>query len=196
MESQALVQSSPGVTALIRRYLGDSGVTTISQEYTQAVMAGGNDEVEVIREVGVSFNPRLARILMILLQEGKVREISVLCFAMRCGQIQCDRSDTPLPVVYRSVHGLREASQETDLSDSAVAVVASAYCLDATRHLHMTTFSRAIQGKFLEEVEKDLAQLSFSLTNPEVSQRLSHAILLQRRRLAANETTQNSIDHH
>jgi hypothetical protein len=192
VESQALLQSSPGVTALIRRYLGDSGVTAISHEYTRAVMAGGNHEIGVIRDEGVSFNPRLARILTILLQEGKVREISVLCFALRCGQIKCDSTDNPLPSVYRSGYGLREASLETTLSDATIALVASAYCLDAIRHLHMTTFSREIRGKFLEEIEKSLTQLSIPLSDSEVPRRLTHAILLQRRRLAAHETTQRS----
>jgi hypothetical protein len=189
LDCDGLVQSSPGVTALIRRYLGDSAVTTVSQEYTHAVEGGGNHEPGVVREEGVSFNPRLARILTVLLQEGKVRDLSVLCFALRCAGIAEDRDDGPLPHMYRSVATLREALSESSISDATIALVASVYCLDAVRHLHMTTFSLEVRKAFLQDMERSLAELSTYIGDSKVPQRFAHGILLQRRRLTADEAS-------
>lgn len=182
----SLLQSSPGVTALIRRYLGDSALGVLDAQYESAVAAGGNRERGIVREEGVSFNPRLARVITILIEAG-VREVQVLVFALRYGALGADEQAPLLPDVYRVQAAQCGATAEGGLSDEAVDLVATAYALDFVRHLHMTTFPADVRVRCLERAEVLLREFSSLPVDSLVPRKLSHAILIQRRRIVAAE---------
>ena len=172
MGSSVLIQSSPGVAALIRRHLGDAAVAVLSEAYDRAESLGGNLERGVIREEGVSFNPRMARVLTILLQDGEVRSLPLLRYSLQLG------ANKPQ----------RESSEVGEgFSDAERALIAVAYALDRVRHLHMTTLPRAERAALLDSAERTLREASGCLPESVVLKKLAHSIDMQRRRLAAEE---------
>ena len=77
-----LSEECPGLAVLLGRYFDPSTVEILSEDYFAAVVRGGNQEDGIIREEGVSFNPRLARIITVLLRDGGVRDSWMLRVAV------------------------------------------------------------------------------------------------------------------
>jgi len=171
----------PGVYASLSRMLTEVDLQVISSDYARAAEHGGNHETALTREEGVSFNPRLARVLSILLLDGDVREVSYL----RASLFAALHHGTEV-VVSLTPEELRVAVAECrnlDSTDERALAVQAAIRLDLVRHFHMTAHSREEKLSLLA-TSKNVPLLHTASRVPDMlKQKLSHAILLQERRL-------------
>jgi hypothetical protein len=151
----SLNDESPKVFMALQRFLAPDELAALESDYQRCVSLGGNVEAGMTREEGVSFNPRLARILSIMIHDGGVRDFESLRSAL------CAACDS-----------LREKSS---------ALVKGVIALDSIRHLHQTDFSEPKRQEILLGVESTLlGQLRNEM--PEwLQKKLEHAIALQRR---------------
>lgn len=151
----SLLEQSPKVFIALKRFLEPDQLASLAANYQKCVSLGGNVEAGMTREEGVSFNPRLARILSIMIHDGGVRDFESLRSAL------CAACDS-----------LREKSS---------ALVRGVIALDSIRHLHQTDFSEPKRQEILLGVESTLlGQLRNEM--PEwLQKKLEHAIALQRR---------------
>jgi len=97
--------------------LEESVVKDILGDFEQAINKDGAVEIGFTREVGQSFNPRAARILLILLKDARIRDVELLSLAANRAGIGGN---------YDSYVRLEEP-----------LVVTAAFLLDRLRHLHL-----------------------------------------------------------
>lgn len=151
----SLNDESPKVFMTLRRFLAPDELAALESDYQKCVSLGGNEEAGLKREAGVSFNPRLARILSIMIHDGGVKDFELLRSALYAA---CDNSRV-----------------------SGSTLVRGVIELDSIRHLHQTDFSEPKRQEILLGVQSTLlGQLRNEI--PEwLRKKLEHAIALQRR---------------
>jgi hypothetical protein len=151
----SLLEQSPKVFTALKRFLEPDQLASLAADYQECVSLGGNVEPGMTREDGVSFNPRLARILSIMIHDGGVKDFELLRSALYAA---CDNSAV-----------------------SGSTLVRGVIALDSIRHLHQTDFSEPKRQEILLGVESTLlGQLRNEM--PEwLQKKLEHAIALQRR---------------
>lgn len=134
---------SPKVYALIQRSFTASEVAVLLKSYNFVVEHGANLEAETIRAEGVSFNPKMARILNILIHEGGVTSTAPLMLAM-AGSIATSALSTfsAESGVQISEAALSAIQELTPAPSAEVELVRLSYWLDRVRHLHMSTLDR------------------------------------------------------
>jgi hypothetical protein len=129
--------------------LDESLVTSIVEAFNLAISFEGATEVGFSRDSEQSFNPRTARILLILLNDAKVREEEVL---------KVDIERAALGPAYTSYFELVEP-----------LVVSAAFLLDRLRHLHLES-QRDVEPTYLaslkiaEKITTDYPRLSLLLS--------------------------------
>lgn len=157
------------MTLLARAY-GEGCIDLVSADYEQAALAGGNIEPNgLVREEGVSFRPRLARIATLLIQE-----------------VPGVRLETVRAALHAAVPGSSPVGSPSGSQIEARAVQL-AIQLDATRHLHMTQLGSEARGRALVAAEELLSWASPDAPADTLHQKLLHAIKLQRRNLGVDD---------
>lgn len=186
MESVLNLQKEcPGLLELLQKLFTATDVADIAGDYVRSASAGANTEDGFEREEGVSFRPRVARVVTILVKEGGLRDVAtvraaiVACAAARGLEIECGER-----IICETVAESLSGPAQAQLSPSGFAV-AIALELDTIRHLHMTSVPPHYKEQRLAEAER-LACRPVSGGGPEIAvlrDKLSHAIKLQRRSL-------------
>lgn len=162
------------------RLYPESVISQISLDYCVAADLGGNVELALTREEGGSFNPRIARILSLVIQECEAVDLAILRTAVY-GCVAYERINAIPPEVVAYVEQVRAATFQ---SPSWAQGVSLALTLDRVRHLHMMARSLDEKEAYLDEVRAS------PLTRPEsgAPERLRikvlHAVDLQTRRLS------------
>ena len=134
-----LKDQCPGLLALLNRFLVVEQVALISADYAVAAAADGNREAYIEREDGVSYKPRIARLLSILIKDFGCRDVTTLRAAVYASAVDEIKSFEPeLMEVQELVTEVRQWRSGSSGSEAAGAIVATLE-LDAIRHLHMTT---------------------------------------------------------
>lgn len=110
--SGVLDNDSPQLLGLIKRHLS-THLQILNDAYHLAWERGGCKEDNILREVGVSFNPRPARIATLLLSDGAIRDPDIIRRGLLTSVEDC----------------------------SCLPVVSLAQDIDTLRHLHMSSFS-------------------------------------------------------
>jgi len=171
----------PGVFTTLARLLEPTALFTISTDYGIAAMRQANQEPEMRRVDGVSFNPRLGRILMILLRDGGVRDPIVFRAAL------CALADiTPgeYPELPNEVLALVQTIQDGGIGDERALLIRMACDLDAIRHLHMTSYSVEQRDQVLLAKEREEYLRCVPKHLEALAGKVLHATHLQRQRLA------------
>lgn len=180
-QNNILRENAPKVFTALARFLSDQQLAQVGVDYDECVELGGNAEPGMVREEGVSFNPRLARVLSLLITDGGVRNIDTLraaLYAASPGALQHGWHRVP--------SGLRDvivavwSGRYTALDP---AVIRGVIELDAIRHLHQTTYPVEEREAILARVELDLLVGSTLIVPEWLRQKLEHAIRMQRRRM-------------
>lgn len=154
-DTPSLPSDSPKVFTALKRFLGPNQLASLAADYQRCVSLGGNVEAGMTREGGVSFNPRLARILSIMIHDGGVREFDQLRSAL-----------------YAACAG--------SLADSSV-IVKGVIALDSIRHLHQTDFAESKRLEILDTAQSELLSQPGNDLPEWLRKKLEHAIALQRR---------------
>lgn len=173
-------QECPGIFLVLSRFLSADNLRVISDDYEAVAGRGGNHEPRVHREEGVSFNPRLARILLIVTREAGLREFPLLRAALYSALHHT--TDELMPWVPDELRALVTAIRDPLREDEGASNVRAAITLDAIRHLHMTDYSIAEKETFLEEWKSSPLMAVSSAARDNLRQKLRSALAMQRRR--------------
>jgi hypothetical protein len=190
MTQATLAADSPKVFQALARFLSPEELASVAQDYAQADALGGNREPRLMREEGVSFNPRLARIMSILVHDVAVRELTIIRAALYVAAIDSGfgsanasektYATVPVPPDLMSIVNAEGTEfQACRTRDTIRTVIA----LDSVRHLHQGRWSTSEREGILANAEQTLQNLTTTQHVPELILKLRHAIELQRRRL-------------
>lgn len=165
----------PGVFGLISRLLGEDNALLMAADYDLITQHDGNYEPAVIREDGVSFNPRIGRVLSIVIQDGGVQERD----SIRSAMYACaPRLEPP-----EELEPLGSEARNLLSTEPIANTIQLALELDLIRHLHMTTYSVEDRQKLLTERAQSTLIPRLGKGSPALLQKVTHAITLQQRRL-------------
>lgn len=167
----------PGLAGSLGRLYGKDVLAQFAHDYCEAADRGGNVELGVAREEGVSFNPRIARVVSLVIQEYAL----ITPDGLRVVAYSTVPLDGEIPVeLHSDVSSVRDVTPE---SPEWIKCIALALMLDRVRHLHMADIGS-------DEKERMLASFAFSaILAPEAGSpenlrvKLIHSIDMQRRRL-------------
>ena len=187
-----LMQDAPKVFHALGRFLSSEDLALVVSDYALAASHGGNTEPFHEREVGVSFNPRLARLLSILINDIGWRELvairALLFGALVDIGIMQQAAGLPGDVVSGLVAAPELKTLVTEVASVShenpqIAVIRGIIALDAVRHLHQTSLSIVERKKTLEHARAILLEVSVAGIPEMLPLKLNHAIGLQERNL-------------
>lgn len=185
--NSSIIQEAPALVALLERAFGIGCVHQVSADYERASRAGGNVEPNgLVREEGVSFRPRLARIVTLLLKEvpgvrlETVRE--AICAAGGVKHPGPGLGDAEADIDKPSATPCSEVATRIDPSAASLAIE-----LDTIRHLHMTPLDAEARARALSTAEELAHGVVCLPALATLRQKLLHAITLQRRGLGVGE---------
>lgn len=175
---------APKVFSILGRFLEPANFEQISADYQRCAELGGNTELGFVREDGASFNPRLARVLSLLVSDGKVSDPAILRAALYAAT-RVVFSGTRLegfvpPELLRVV----ETVGDTSYAIPEAALIRGVIELDAIRHIHQRNLSVAERVEMLADKEKLLQTGFLALLPAWLRGKLEHALALQLRNLA------------
>lgn len=183
MAQSTLADDSPKVFQALARFLGPDELALVADDYAVADNHGGNSELRLSREKGVSFNPRLARIMSILIHDLAVRDLATIRAALYSAVFDSGFGiswnpgmNPPVPPELQSLVSAGTLGQR--VSGTIHGVIA----LDSIRHLHQGEWSDQEREDILARAEQIVQSLVDSQHETKLISKLSHAITLQRRR--------------
>jgi len=173
----ALAEYSPHLLGKLERRLYDRSLAPFEDALQFAISHGGLDEIDFKREPGVSYNPRPARVALILMDDLRVLEEEVLQAGI-CASIEA----TEFPItaalpkslpaqVFRIAADAKCSFSELGVQDgNEVLQVALALLLDRLRHLHLAPLPRLREVWPALESEVELAhRRAIDIESPIVS---------------------------
>jgi hypothetical protein len=177
MMADRFTQECPGLAGSLRRLYGQEVADEFAQYYREAADLGGNDELGVVREDGVSFNARIARVVSLVIQECP--QVSPRVLKAAAYSTVAARVDLP-PDLLADVITVRDA---TSASPEWVVCIALVLMLDRIRHLHMADIPALEKTRILSDVQSS-PLLASGVGSPEnLRLKLIHGIEMQRRRI-------------
>ncbi len=178
---------APGLTFKLERRFSAAIIDELDLHYTTVEAVGGNEEPGLTREEGVSFNPRIARVASLLLEErGKdvtLNELAAAMWSLVTKEVSAPASSTPeVSDLVELVRGdLVHAS-----SHACVAAIIGVRELDTIRHLHMTTSSPDEKRGYLYALKTSTLLAPSSAISQTLRKKIEHAIAMQERCLEAD----------
>lgn len=140
-------KDSPQLNGLFGRTFSPDDANLLRIAYQTAWEFGGTEHPQLIREPGVSFNPRSARVASLLIQEGGVTNLEVLSAAI----LGC-ASHIPLNKVPENIRQLFLAVQNGADQSLETELIFAARQLDTLRHLHMFSISKDAALRIAETI--------------------------------------------
>ena len=192
---QTVKKLSPHLHSVIQRVFRGDVVAhgLIERSFAHAVEKGGLTELDFRREEGVSFNPRPARVALILLSNAQVTDAEVIAAGILASSDPLDDLKH-LEVAERArvlAHAALESPDAIASIDSAirfeVAIVALARWLDRVRHLHQSPEASARWSEMLQSTDRYI-ELAAQTSEP-----LHTLLLAWRERAAQGRERQRSL---
>jgi hypothetical protein len=185
MESSLLVVEAPALRGAVLKLFGTAGVSVIAADYERVAALGGNVEVGLNREEGVRYNPRIARVSQLALDEGGIRELSalraVIWSTVSDAKALMELRDLDVRLMAQCVLSDDESAETSVLTIRAVLV------LDRIRHLHMTVLDAADKLDYISSTSLRALLREGSLVPPNLRMKLQHAVSMQERLLASSD---------
>lgn len=124
----------------------------ILRGYLSALELGSGEDISVMREPEVSFNPRPSRIANILIELGMIKDPKIIIAGFYCSGASSCPSE------------LRSIFEDTQYSLSNLIPpkleesrpIMGALILDTLRHMHMSSWSKEEKEKYLSKISNDL----------------------------------------
>lgn len=177
---------APGLTFKLEKRFSAAIIDKLDRHYTAVEQAGGNEELGLTREEGVSYNPRIARVASLLLEErGKdltENEIAAAMWSLITKEIpELTTANPDVSDLVELVRGdLLQAS-----SHAQVSAIIGVRELDTIRHLHMTTRSLDEKRAYLADLKTSALLAPSSAISQTLRKKIEHAIAMQERCLEA-----------
>jgi hypothetical protein len=169
-----------GLAGSLTRLYGDGVVAQISEDYSVAADLGGNLELAVPRAEGASFNPRIARVVSLVIHECE----SVSLALLRSAVYSCVDNERINELPSEVVYDVKEVKKAASHSPAWAQGVSLAITLDRVRHLHMMTSTHDEKCAYLDEVRASVLLRPESGAPERLRVKVLHAVDLQARRLA------------
>jgi hypothetical protein len=193
MTEYSLGRDSPKIFHALRRFLSTDELDLISKDYEYAATQGGNVEVQLTREEGVSFNPRMARLLVILVHDLQVQELSVLrsvlYTAITTSNIlvrETAPAVTPHALPEELALRVKLACEGGAGDDATAEMLRGVIILDTVRHLHQCHWAPDELEAVLTLARELVSALNHANLPAVLSQKLVHALEMQKRRLVTD----------
>lgn len=177
-------EECPGISATIERILGPDAAEAIASDYKVVADAGGNLENGVVRDQGVSFNPRVGRILSIMIVDGDIRDVRALRVAMYATLFPHSASSHMIPD--ELARDVQDVTTADTTSPAWIAVIRLSLILDAVRHHHMMVLKSSERAAFFDAVERHPLLTLNHTVGGKLRNKVLHALKLQRKRLAGS----------
>jgi len=174
-----LVVEAPALVSSLRRLFGDAQARTFAEDYEAVSVLGGNHEGHVVREPAASFNPRVARILTILIRDVEIVDVVVLRAALWSTVADPGALDRLKDDSIKAL-AIRVLAQDL-MVDEVVAAIRAAIALDTIRHLHMTSLSSEARTEYLNSDELGQLVRENSPVPLKLKLKLRHAVAFQDR---------------
>jgi len=176
-----LDEQCPGLVVLISQYLGASSLPLIATDYELAARGGGNTEPGLSRDEGVSYTPRLARVLSILLKDHQSRDVGTLRAALHVAADSRGRATELLEESLRVGHEGATPDTRAEKLNRELLAIDIAVALDAVRHLHMSSLDTSSKMQVLAHAESVAARAPEDVSPQVLVTKLRHAVSLQAR---------------
>ncbi len=166
----SIKQYSPHLSFVLARAFPQEALVLFDDAFDAAVKANGMVEEDFEREEGASFNPRPARIALILINDGKVREVNTIASGIifpseQSIETNSNKHFSALPEkileVRNRARDLLQNPESYKANESqAAATVVLASWLDRMRHLRIATAPLPAKSRddLLQRTEKILTQ--------------------------------------
>jgi len=159
-------QDAPALAVKLSGIYSADQCSIIFRIFNEVSKRGGSNEGPVLREEGVNFNSRPARIAQIIMSESHEKDVDLLIIAMQATVDVPAGSEESFP-------NLLELP----------GIVAGALLLDGVRHMHMSTQTRDVITNRLKNASEVVKKLAADQLAPELVTKIEHAIDQQERRL-------------
>lgn len=187
---ESFKRECPGLFAKLSRALDPCTLQQLSQDYQQAGAAGGNLEVGIVREQGVSFNPRIARIVSIVLQEGGVLQdggcnepITLRAAIYATIPVMPDILGDDDGAIKGLINELRKDLVDATM-DGRARILALAIELDSIRHLHMSALSLTEKREVLDCAARLAEYGAQAVLSAKLSKKLAHGVSMQSKKIS------------
>lgn len=177
-KTSKLGENEAKVFKRLERCIDHAELGRIIDDYLFCCQRGGNLEPGMVREDGVSFNPRLARILWLLVVDGGMRDSAVLRTALYAATLDAVPQAQSISVeLLAAIQAARSSTPET----ASAALIRGVIELDTVRHIHQTDFSSDDRSRMLARAQSVLSHIVRAQAPEWVCTKLNHAINLQLR---------------
>jgi hypothetical protein len=169
----------PGAAFLLGRFLDDRCLELVCQDYERVAAAGGNDELGVVREDGVSYNKRVARLLTIIAKEVACHDFETLRLSLyACALDPIDSGEKQLNDELALIR-----TNSRPFTAEKASVVFGALLLDRCRHVHMTSLSLPEQESLVQELIVSSRLLDGAPIPAVLRSKIEHSLAVNVRRL-------------
>jgi hypothetical protein len=175
---------APGLTFKLARIFNAEVINQLEAHYDRVVQLGGNQEEGFVREEGVSFNPRIARIASLVLEHCVSPTPEAVAAAM--WSVVPDRLlelQATAPQLVSLVEGVFEESADQMITPIA-ATIRAVLLLDRLRHLHMATLSLSEKIAVLDAPRCAAVLAETFPISQQLRAKVQHARQLQRRNVS------------
>jgi hypothetical protein len=182
----------PQVFTALRRFLSDDEWNELASHYRAVDALGANRDPEIVREDGVSFNPRIARILSILITDGQCQEYramvvavwATLAYDQLCGYVLRNSINHPDRYFARI-----DLIIENPFSDAVTACIRAALDLDRVRHLHISRLDFSQRKEVLCSIKSLYSNKLLAMLPTRLCDKVAHARSMQERRVEIDAST-------
>lgn len=155
---------APAAYAAFKRLFERLELKRLCNIYSLVFNGQGTREPEILREIGMSYNPKPARICHILMREVERRSAAELSSSMlSCLSAEKIKQTPPEIAKLNEIEDACQALDPTDSLNSASGFVKDlhlAHKLDFLRHLHMMNLDSATYTRKYQEIEHSIKLLS------------------------------------
>lgn len=186
--SQFLQQHAPAVKRALERALEAPVLDEFIADFERVIERGAASERGIVREAGVSFNPRVGRLLGLLMGEAGLCDLlslRALLWSTVVPPLELDQvPEGPVrTVVAQVISGAACGTPEAP----RVSAIRAVLLLDAVRHLHLSTVAREEKERLLHEGQQQLGR--DGAYADALRAKLSYALTSQRRLLQVRDET-------
>jgi hypothetical protein len=160
MDSKFIQLHSPHLYGYLTRTYSEDDLEYLTKAFKISIEHGGLRELDFEREPGVSYNPRPARIGIILLSECKVNDRQILATAFLASVLQyqpnaVETVRTAFPELYDIAlkSSFKPDKIERNSKSMPIHLISGVLAIDRARHLHL---AKDISISTIQQFIKDL----------------------------------------
>ncbi len=134
---------SPNLYANLRRLINVDGAELLDYCFEMAIIHQGLEEIDFIREEGVSFNPRPARVALILINDAKIKDLQLISISFLANiketsleKLKDEKSNIPEEFFQDALHAQSPFFYKNLKKE--IKMISLALQLDRARHRHLS----------------------------------------------------------